>query len=153
MRWGPARQFARNTAAYSDHCSFPKETSALWSRHNGALPSLLLDLQNFAQLRNCWLDLLRIWWVKMMNVKEITLQQCSILILYDHYWKNNPGTLNIFCFKDEQRLIWKLTPPALTRTLSWNAPQKSMRQCLRNRLNKDQPLEEGKDAEKRVLCF
>lgn len=121
-------------------------------QQNGALSSLLLELHNFTQLRNCWLDLLWIWWVKPMNVKEITLQQYGILMFYDHYWENNPGTLGIFCFKDKQRLIWKLIPPASARMLSWNAPQKSMRQCLRNRFNNNQLLEEGKDAEKCVLC-
>lgn len=59
LRWDPARQFARNTVAHSDHCSFPKEASALCSQHNSMLPSLL-ELYNFTQLRNCWLDLLQI---------------------------------------------------------------------------------------------
>jgi len=59
MRWDLARLFAGNKVAHSDHCSFPKETSALCSRHNGSLPSLLLELHNFTQLRDCGLDLLQ----------------------------------------------------------------------------------------------
>lgn len=150
MRWGPARKFVRNAIFHSDHCSFPQETSALCSQQNSALPSLLLELHSFTQLRNFWLGLLWIWWVKIMNDKEMTLQQCRILMLYDQNWEYNTDTC--ICFYDEQRLIWKLTLPTSAKILSWNAPQKAVRQYTRNSLNKNQLLEMGKDKEKCMLC-
>lgn len=92
---GSCKEILRNAIFHSDHCSFPQETSALCSQQNSALPSLLWELHSFTQLENCWLGLLWIWWVKITNDKEMTLQQCSILMLYDHYRENTTDTF--FC--------------------------------------------------------
>lgn len=151
MTWGAARKFVRNEIFHSDHCRFPHESLALCSQQKSVLLSLLLELHSFTQLRNCWLDLLCISWVKIMNVKEMTFQQCSILMLYDYYRENNRHPFFV-CFYDEQRLIWKLTLPTSARMLSWNAPQKAVRQYTRNKLNKKLLLEVGKDTEKCMLC-
>lgn len=111
MRWGPGGLGGdlQGTPCSSGSLQLSKRNRSLVLLAQWHCLLFLLELHNFTQPKNCWLDLLWIWWVKIMNVREITLQQCSIWMLSDCYWENNTGTLDIFCFKDEQILIWKLT--------------------------------------------